>query len=141
MVRREFLCGLVTIVYVVSICGCASLQRGPSDEELIQQTLAQWKAGMESHDVDVIMATVSEEFVSDEGGSKADFREYLNRLIDDGTLSGAQVDIESAMIAIEDDMASVENIGLSGDRGSVVLDMDLKKEEDGAWRIVAIQAY
>lgn len=141
MVRKRVLCGLLVMLFAVGVCGCAGLQRGPSDEELIQQTLAQWKAGMESQNVDVMMATISEEFVSDEGGSKADFREFLTRMIDDGTLSGAQMDIESAMIAIEGDMASVENIGLSGDRGSIVLDMDLKKEADGMWRTVALQAY
>lgn len=141
MVRKRVLCGLLVMLFAVGVCGCAGLQRGPSDEELIQQTLAQWKAGMESQNIDVMMATISEEFVSDEGGSKADFREFLTRMIDEGTLSGAQMDIESAMIAIEGDMASVENIGLSGDRGSIVLDMDLKKEADGMWRTVALQAY
>jgi ketosteroid isomerase-like protein len=141
MVRKKFLCGFFTLAFVVGLCGCASLGKGPSDEELIQQTLAQWKAGIESHDVDMMMATISEEFVSEEGSGKADFREFLTDLIDDGTLAGAQMDLESAMTTIEGDMATVENATLSGDRGSIVLHMDLKKEADGIWRIVGIQAY
>ncbi len=141
MVRKQFLYGLFTLAVIAGICGCASMSKGPSDEELIQQTLLKWKSGMESQDVDAMMATVSEQFVSDEGGSKADFRGYLTRLIDDGTLSGAKMDIEGATVVVEGEMATVENAGLSGDRGTVVIDMDLKKEEDGVWRIVGIQAY
>lgn len=141
MGRKQFLVGLLILAFIVGVCGCAALQRGPSDEELIRQTLVQWKAGMENHDLDVMMATISEDFVSDEGGGKADFRAFLRRHIEEGTLSGARMDLESAMIAIEDDMATVENAGLSGDRGSVVLDMELKKEADGVWRIVGLHAY
>ena len=141
MVRKQFLYGLFTLAVIVGICGCARMSKGPSDEELIQQTLLKWKSGMESQDVDAMMATVSEQFVSDEGGSKADFRGYLTRLIDDGTLSGAKMDIEGATVVVEGEMATVENAGLSGDRGTVVIDMDLKKEEGGVWRIVGIQAY
>ena len=51
------------------------------------------------------------------------------------------MDIDNARVTIEEEMATVENAGLSGDRGSVVIDMDLKKEDDGAWRIVGLQAY
>ena len=141
MVRKQFLYGVVTLAVVFGVCGCAGMQKGPSDQELIQQTLIRWKSGIESHNVDEMMAVISEEFVSDEGGSKADFREYIAGLIDDGTLSGAQLDIERSTVTIEGDMATVENAGLHGDRGSVVLDMDLKKEADGVWRIVGIQAY
>ena len=141
MVRKQFLIGLFAVAFAVGVCGCAGMQKGPSDEELIQQTLMKWKSGVESQDLDTMMAAVSEDFVSDEGGSKADFREYLAGVIDEGYLTGAEMDIESATVVIEDQMATAENLGLSGDRGSVILDMDLKKEEDGVWRIVGLQAY
>lgn len=140
MCKRVF-CGLLTGVLVLGVCGCATTQKGASDDALIRQTLATWKSGLESHNIDVLMSTVSEDFVSEEGGSKADFREYVAGLIDDGTLSGAKMDIDNARVTIEEEMATVENAGLSGDRGTVVIDMDLKKEDDGAWRIVGLQAY
>lgn len=141
MICKRVFCGLLTGVLVLGVCGCATTQRGASDDELIRQTLATWKSGLESHNIDVLMSTVSEDFVSEEGGSKADFREYVAGLIDDGTLSGAKMDIDNARVTIEEEMATVENAGLSGDRGTVVIDMDLKKEDDGAWRIVGLQAY
>jgi len=140
MCKRVF-CGLLTGVLVLGVCGCATTQKGASDDALIRQTLATWKSGLESHNIDVLMSTLSEDFVSEEGGSKADFREYVAGLIDDGTLSGAKMDIDNARVTIEEEMATVENAGLSGDRGTVVIDMDLKKEDDGAWRIVGLQAY
>ena len=140
MCKRVF-CGLLTGVLVLGVCGCATTQKGASDDALIRQTLATWKSGLESHNIDVLMSTVSEDFVSEEGGSKADCREYVAGLIDDGTLSGAKMDIDNARVTIEEEMATVENAGLSGDRGTVVIDMDLKKEDDGAWRIVGLQAY
>lgn len=141
MMRKRAFYGLLTGVLVLGVCGCATTRQGISDDELIRETLATWKSGLESHDIDVLMSTISEDFVSDEGGSKAGFREYVAGLIDDGTLSGAKMDIDSARVTIEEEMATVENAGLSGDRGSVLLDMDLKKEDDGVWRIVGLQAY
>lgn len=141
MICKRVFCGLLTGVLVLGVCGCATTQKGASDDALIRQTLATWKSGLESHNIDVLMSTLSEDFVSEEGGSKADFREYVAGLIDDGTLSGAKMDIDNARVTIEEEMATVENAGLSGDRGSVVIDMDLKKEDDGAWRIVGLQAY
>jgi len=139
--RKRAFYGLLTGVLVLCVCGCATTRQGISDDELIRETLATWKSGLESHDLDVLMSTISEDFVSDEGGGKADFREYVAGLFDDGTLSGAKMDIDSARVTIEEEMATVENAGLSGDRGSVLLDMDLKKEDDGVWRIVGLQAY
>jgi len=132
---------LCAVVLAAGLNGCATGKAHVSSEAAIRETLAAWKAGLESHNLDRIMSVVSEEFVSGDGGSKADFRSYVARLIDDGTLSGAKMNIETARVTIEKDMATVENVVLSGDRGSAQLEMDLKKESGGAWRIVGLEAY
>lgn len=141
MISKQSLYALVTVVLAVAISGCAGLPKGPSDEELIRESLNTWKTGVESEDVDLMMTVVSEDFVGPEGASKPAFRQYIAALFDNGTLLGAEMIIEGATPVIAGDMATVDNLGLSSSRGAVVIDFDLKKEEDGVWRIVNMQAY
>ncbi|MGI6461810.1 MAG: hypothetical protein ACOX5J_17295 [Candidatus Hydrogenedentales bacterium] len=141
MCKRSYGILLLAVALAAALSGCATGKAPVSDEASIRETLAVLKAGLEGHNLDLILSVVSEEFVSDEGGSKTDFREYVAQLIDDGILSGAKMNLETARVTIEKDMATAENVALSGDRGAAQLDMDLKRESGGAWRIVGLQAF
>ena len=141
--RRPNVAMMVAAVFVLqsALSGCASLMGGPSDEELIADTLAAWKAATEAENVDGMMSCISDDFQTDEGG-KAEVREYLSGVIDQGMLSGAEMDLTEAETTIEEDgTASVMGIELSGDVGSVVMDLEMKKDADGTWRIIGMDAY
>lgn len=128
------------VALATTLCGCASLfgGGGPSDEELVAATLAGWKAGMEAQDVDKMMAQISEDFESQRGG-KPELKQMLQGAIDQFYLDGAEVDLEIAETTIEGETASVTSVGVETDMGAATMDMELKKEADGAWRITAIE--
>ncbi len=128
------------VALVTTLCGCASLLGGggPSDAELVAAALAGWKTGMEAQDIDKMMAQISEDFQGQNGG-KPELKALLEGAIDQFYLDGAEVDIDVAETTIEGETASVMGIGLETDMGEATMDMELKKEADGAWRIIAIE--
>lgn len=126
---------LVVGILAVFAAGCATM-RGPSDEELIQNTLNGWKAALENQDIDAMMAFYSEDFTTDRGNTKEELREFFQGAKDQGYLEGAQADLSAAETTIEDGTAEVGPIYLSSDAGSLDTTLFLKKEEDGVWRIV-----
>ena len=138
--KKSVVVTLAAAVALATLCGCASLfgGGGPSDEELVAATLAGWKAGMEAQDVDKMMAQISEDFESQRGG-KPELKQMLQGAIDQFYLDGAEVDLEIAETMIEGETASVTSVGVETDMGAATMDMELKKEADGAWRITAIE--
>ena len=65
------------ILMVLLVCGCQIIGGGPSDEELISATINDWKAAHDTQDIDKIMATFSENYVSMRGDGKDSMREFL----------------------------------------------------------------
>lgn len=135
--------GIVTLAAVVALattlCGCATLfGGGPSDEELVAATLAEWKAGLEAQDIDKMMAQFSEDFEGERGGGKPELKRFLEGAIDQGYIEGAEMDLEGAETTIDGETASVIGVGVETDMGAATMDLELKKEADGVWRICAM---
>jgi len=136
--------GIVTLAAAVALAttlyGCATLfgGGGPSDEELVAATLAEWKAGLEAQDIEKMMAQISEDFEGERGG-KSELNGFLEGAIDQGYIEGAEVDLEGAETTIEGETASVMGVGVETDMGGATMDMELKKEADGVWRICAME--
>jgi ketosteroid isomerase-like protein len=121
------------------VCGCAGMG-GPTDEELIAKTLADWKAATEAEDLDGMMACISEDFQNEEG-DKAGFREFVDDFIQQGALADAEMDLEDAITTVEGDSAIVEAVLLSSNMGSTTLDLEMQQDPDGTWRITGLEAY
>jgi len=122
-------------VLAIFAAGCATMG-GPSDEELVQNTLAEWKAAFEKQDIDAMMAAYSENFTTDRGNTKEELKEFFQGAKDQGYLEGVEADMSAVEIAIEGDTAQVDPIYLSSSAGSLETSLVLKKEDDGVWRIV-----
>ncbi len=117
------------------VCGCQTLGVGPSDEQLVNTTMAEWKAAMVAQDIDKLMAAYSENYVSSRGGGKDSIRELMTRAFDEGFMDSVEVKIEDVQITIEDDKATFGPVEFVSDRGAFTLEYKLQKE-DGAWLIV-----
>ncbi len=117
------------------VCGCQTLGVGPSDEELISTTMAEWKAAMVAQDIDKLMAVYSENYVSSRGGGKDSIRELMTRAFEQNFMDSVEVKIEDVQITIEDDKATFGPVEFVSDRGTFTLEYKLQKE-DGAWLIV-----
>ena len=123
------------VLAALLVCGCQILGVGPSDEELVSATMADWKAALIAHDLDKLMETYSEDYVSTQGGGKDSVREFLAGVIEQGYLDNVKVNLEDAQIMIEGDKANIGPVELTSDAGTYVLEYTLQKEE-GIWLIV-----
>ena len=123
------------VLALLLLCGCATLGKGPSDEELIAATIAKWSAGLAAQDADKVMATYSENFESADMPDKEAMRELIEMAFEGGYLDDAEVITDEAETVIEGDKATFGPVELSGAMGSMMLDFTLQKE-GGAWLIV-----
>jgi ketosteroid isomerase-like protein len=139
MRKTTLLPSIIAGCVILGLAGCASMSKGPSDKDLIQNLLNEWKSATEAQDLDKMMACFSNDFRGDEGG-KDEMRAFLANFIDSGNLDGAEVDLEKAETIIEGNTASVLSTWLSSTAGSLGVDLDLQKDPDGAWRIVGLDA-
>jgi ketosteroid isomerase-like protein len=120
---------------IVMLCGCQILGVGPSDEDLVKATMADWKAALIAHDLDKLMEMYSENYVNTQGGDKNSVRDFIAGAIDQGYLDNVKVNLEDAQVTIEDDKADVGPVELTSDAGTYVLDYTLQKEKK-VWLIV-----
>lgn len=125
----------VAVLAAALVCGCQTLGRGPSNEELVNTTMADWKAALTAKDLDKIMAAYSENYASERGTDKNSVREFMARVFDEGWMDNIKVNMESAGTTIEGDKAQFGPVEFISDRGTMKIDYTLQKE-DGAWRIV-----
>jgi len=98
--------------------------------------MAEWKAAMVAKDLDKLMATFSENYLSSRGSGKDAMRERMAGAIERGFLDSAEVNIEDAQITIEGDKATLSPVEFTSDRGTMALEYTLQKE-NGAWLIVS----
>ena len=130
---------IVGVLTVTLMCGCMSetVGRGPSDEELINQTLSKWKAAVLAQDIDMLMALHSESFKNFEAPDKESQEAVMQNYFDAGYLDDAKVGLEDAEIAIEGDKAKVTGVVLDVTVGEsrYALTFGLQKE-NGAWLII-----
>ncbi len=134
--KRSVILNLSPVVLAAFlVCGCQTLGVGPSDEQLVNTTMAEWKAAMVAQDIDKLMAVYSENYVSSRGDGKDSIRELMTRAFDEGFMDSVEVKIEDPQITIEDDKATFGPVEFVSDRGTFTLEYKLQKE-DGAWFIV-----
>ncbi len=125
----------LAVLAAVLVYGCQTLGVGPSDEQLVNTTMAEWKAAMVAKDLDKLMAAYSENYVSTRGTGKNSVREFMTRAFERGFMDNVEVKIEDAQITIEGDKTVFGPVELISDRGTFTLEYTLQKE-NGAWLIV-----
>ena len=124
---------LVLLVAITLICGCAGLGSGTDDKELINATLSKWKGAIESANIETLAETFSGNYGGEETG-KTRVVETFENYISAGYLDNAEVNIDASETTIEENQASITNVGLTAAAGTFKLEFGLQKEE-GSWLI------
>ena len=134
----------VVVLSVMTMVGCASTPAndGPSDEELVTAVVTSIADSLKAGDIDNMISHFSDDFSSDEGGSKEATKEFLNGAKAAGYLDGIEVDISSMKVEVEKggEKAAAGPIDLEGAFGALSLDYDLEKR-DGKWIAVYMSQY
>ena len=123
----------LSVLVVILVYGCQTA--GPSDEQLVSTTMANWRASLISEDLDKLMAVYSMNYVSTRGTGKDSMREFMTKAFESNFMENVEINIEDAKIMIEGDKATFGPVVFVSDRGKFTLKYNLQKE-DGAWLIV-----
>ena len=123
----------VAVLIVALAGGCQT--GGPSDEELINWTMTDWKAALTARDLDKLMATYSENYVSTRADSKDSVRERMTSIFDRGWMDNVKVNLENAKITIDRDKAEFGPVEFISDEDMFTHEYTLQKEY-GAWFII-----
>ncbi|MHC4487719.1 MAG: Cif family virulence factor [Planctomycetota bacterium] len=108
---------------------------GPSDKELINWTMTDWRAALKAQDLDRLMATYSENYVSARASGKDSVRERMKGIFDRGWMNNVKVNLENAKTTIDRDKAEFGPIEFISDEDKFSYEYILQKEY-GAWFIV-----
>jgi hypothetical protein len=123
---------LVALVAIL-VCGCQTA--GPSDEQLVSTTMADWKASLIAEDLDKLMTVYSMNYVSTRGTGKDSIREFMTKAFESNFMDNIEINIEDAEVMIEGDKAVFGPVEFISDRGTFPLEYKLQKKEE-AWLIV-----
>ena len=136
--KKSVILNLGLLVFVAVFCGCQipAEVEGPSDEQLINTTMTEWKAALEAIDLDRLMALFSENYISSSGSSKVAMRESMAGAIERGSLDNIKVKIENAKLTLVGDQATFGPVEVTSDRGTLTIEYTLQRE-DVKWLIVS----
>ncbi len=123
---------LVALVAIM-VCGCQTA--GPSDEQLVNTTMANWKTSLIAEDLDKLMAVYSMNYISTRGTGKDSMREFMTKAFESNFMENVEINIEGAKATIEGEKAVFGPVEFISDRGTFTLEYKLQKE-DGNWLIV-----
>jgi hypothetical protein len=127
------------MILVAAVAGCASGAKGPSDEELITNTVNTFVTGMKTKDVDLLLSAVSENFSTSDAPDKASLGDFLKNAIDAGYLEEVEIGMEEATREFTDakDSVYVYPLEIESLAGVATMGLTLAKEE-GNWLIAGM---
>ena len=138
---KRLIVGLLTVGLVMMVvAGCASTggeAKGPSDAELLNKAVADWKAAGVAKNMDALIACYSDGFQHYEYGDKAGLQQFLKDALSMGYLEGVEIDETKAQTTITKDAAVVAPIAMKAAFGEAAISLNFKKEAAG-WKIVSM---
>ncbi len=133
--KKSVILSLTVLFFAAVFCSCQTVVEGPSDEELINTAMTEWKAAFEAKDLDRLMVLFSENYLSSSGSSKIAMRERMSGAIERGSLDSVEAKIQNAELTIVGETATFGPVEIILDRGTLALEYTLQKQ-DGKWLIV-----
>jgi len=124
---------LGTVLVLLSACGLVGI--GPTDEELVDATLAEWRDAVVAGDVDRMLATYSDEFACFDAPSREAMRELMIGLREQGALRGVEVYLDRADTVAAGDTIAVFPVEMIGPHANLTVFRLTLREEGGRWLI------
>ena len=144
---KRLLIGMLAVsVVLVLAAGCASTggggggtakAKGPTDTELINKAVADWKTAGIAKNVDGLLACYSDGFQNYEYGDKAGLQQFLKDALSMGYLEDAEIDMSKAKLTLLKGEATFAPIDIKAAFGDAGITLTLKKEAMG-WKITSM---
>ncbi len=112
---------------------------GGDEEAQIKESMDHFKAGMENKDPEEIALALSSDFDHPEFGDKDMMITFLTDTFSAGDLDDSEVDFSGADIEIDGDTAKAYPAELVAGFGTLTIELSLKKEDDGMWRVTTVE--
>ncbi len=119
-------------------------------EEEVMAVINDILAAVRAGDVEKLLGFISEKFYQPQVGDKESVKEYIKTGKEMGYLDNvpatieqydAEVSLEDTEVEIKDGEATVYPIDATSNQGSATVELVLKKEADGKWRVTGGDAY
>ena len=133
--KKSIILSLSLLIFAVVFCGCQTPAEGPTDKQLINTAMTEWKAALEARDLDRLMALFSDNYVSSSGDGKVAMRERMAGAIERGSLDNIKVKIENAQLTLLGEQATFGPVELTSERGTLTIEYTLHRE-DVKWLII-----
>ncbi len=137
---------VVSLVVVYMAGGCATVEHGPSDEELpedlhgpsneelLADLLNTYVTSFKEGNVEQLLSLYSKDYESASGGGYEEMAERLEQMVPRNAERGVAPSTDETEIVVEGDTATIGPITF-GSGGGVVVTLLTTKEADGCWRI------
>ena len=133
--KKSVILSLGILAFTLTFCGCQSPVVNVSDEQLIKNVMAEWKAAFEAKDLNGLMILYSENYISSSGSSKLAMRERMAGAIERGSLDNVEINIQNARLVVLGDKATFGPVEIRDSSGALTIEYTLQKEED-KWLII-----
>jgi hypothetical protein len=124
---------LLALVYVAG--GCAMINRGPSDTDLLSELLHKYETALVEGNSDTLVSLYSESYESSDGTGYEEAMTRLRRIVPMIKEWDVKVDAAETQVHIEGDTATLSPIVFDTPAGGMTLTMFATKEAGGVWRI------
>jgi len=128
---------LLAIAVAAMVFGCATMSAGPTPAEEVMEALADFQAALKAQDVEKAIDVYSDDFAGPQGVDKYMVRSMFEGVAAQGMLQSVSVvGLDQCEILADGDSAKVEPLIVESPTGRLSYRCEMKKEADGAWRIV-----
>ncbi|MCP4262069.1 MAG: hypothetical protein GY774_31905 [Planctomycetes bacterium] len=134
--KKSVILNFVFLVFAAAFCGCQTPVEGPSDEQLINTLMTEWKAAFEAKNLNRLMMLFSENYVSSNGSSKVAMRVSMEGAIERGLLDNIEINIQDAQLTLIGETATFGPVEIKSDRGILSIEYTLEKANN-IWLIVS----
>ena len=86
-------------------------------------------------DIETTMTVFSDRYSDSQGTTKAMVRQYIGGLIYENVFASMTMSMDDASVSVEDEVATLTPVRYSGTAGNSSWSFQLKREDDGVWRV------
>ena len=122
------------------LAGCATYGKKAADpKEITASALESFKVGMETKNVEKILAYISDDFEHYEWGDKETLGMFLEDTMAQGDLDDAEVSYDDAEYTMEEGVIVIYPVEMVAVFGSATIEFTLKKDADGVYRVSTME--
>lgn len=138
--RKSAIVTVAVCSLALVLAGCATCgKKAPDPKELAAAALESFKAGMETKNVEKILAYISNDFDHYEYGDKEQLATFLQDTMANGDLDDAEVTFDDAEYTFEEDAIKVYPVEMVAVFGSATIEFTFKKDADGVYRVSSME--